>query len=122
MIRRPPRSTRTDTLFPYTTLFRSVAALIEQKAVGLELVGLAAVRGARQKAQCAVVAEQPRWHAVVETDIAGPLRGVLERRGVGDIHAEGIDEAGELGVDITARPGEMQRIAIAHHEIGREHV
>src|SRR3546814_6219036 len=26
MIRRPPRSTRTDTLFPYTTLFRSVDA------------------------------------------------------------------------------------------------
>src|SRR3546814_20538542 len=27
MIRRPPRSTRTDTLFPYTTLFRSLHAL-----------------------------------------------------------------------------------------------
>src|SRR3546814_1231254 len=27
MIRRPPRSTRTDTLFPYTTLFRSAAIL-----------------------------------------------------------------------------------------------
>src|SRR3546814_4135553 len=27
MIRRPPRSTRTDTLFPYTTLFRSELAL-----------------------------------------------------------------------------------------------
>src|SRR3546814_14778842 len=27
MIRRPPRSTRTDTLFPYTTLFRSQGAL-----------------------------------------------------------------------------------------------
>src|SRR3546814_12032498 len=27
MIRRPPRSTRTDTLFPYTTLFRSQAGL-----------------------------------------------------------------------------------------------
>src|SRR3546814_6257852 len=26
MIRRPPRSTRTDTLFPYTTLFRSLGA------------------------------------------------------------------------------------------------
>src|SRR3546814_5125849 len=26
MIRRPPRSTRTDTLFPYTTLFRSLTA------------------------------------------------------------------------------------------------
>src|SRR3546814_13276120 len=27
MIRRPPRSTRTDTLFPYTTLFRSLLTL-----------------------------------------------------------------------------------------------
>src|SRR3546814_20835631 len=27
MIRRPPRSTRTDTLFPYTTLFRSAGRL-----------------------------------------------------------------------------------------------
>src|SRR3546814_12037372 len=27
MIRRPPRSTRTDTLFPYTTLFRSVSQI-----------------------------------------------------------------------------------------------
>src|SRR3546814_11460775 len=26
MLRRPPRSTRTDTLFPYTTLFRSIRA------------------------------------------------------------------------------------------------
>src|SRR3546814_5763740 len=34
MIRRPPRSTRTDTLFPYTTLFRSksVTAVVELKA------------------------------------------------------------------------------------------
>src|SRR3546814_15291727 len=30
MIRRPPRSTRTDTLFPYTTLFRSHTMLHEQ--------------------------------------------------------------------------------------------
>src|SRR3546814_14850749 len=29
MIRRPPRSTRTDTLFPYTTLFRSPADVLE---------------------------------------------------------------------------------------------
>src|SRR3546814_15224141 len=28
MIRRPPRSTRTDTLFPYTTLFRSDAGFV----------------------------------------------------------------------------------------------
>src|SRR3546814_13023451 len=30
MIRRPPRSTRTDTLFPYTTLFRSPRAAPER--------------------------------------------------------------------------------------------
>src|SRR3546814_15555338 len=29
MIRRPPRSTRTDTLFPYTTLFRSLDVISE---------------------------------------------------------------------------------------------
>src|SRR3546814_19205144 len=29
MIRRPPRSTRTDTLFPYTTLFRSLLMFVE---------------------------------------------------------------------------------------------
>src|SRR3546814_15687005 len=33
MIRRPPRSTRTDTLFPYTTLFRS-AGQVAQRAGG----------------------------------------------------------------------------------------
>src|SRR3546814_13401630 len=31
MIRRPPRSTRTDTLFPYTTLFRSRSATLRAK-------------------------------------------------------------------------------------------
>src|SRR3546814_1528541 len=31
MLRRPPRSTRTDTLFPYTTLFRSWVYLIDRK-------------------------------------------------------------------------------------------
>src|SRR3546814_4201777 len=31
MIRRPPRSTRTDTLFPYTTLFRSLVVLLRER-------------------------------------------------------------------------------------------
>src|SRR3546814_12832119 len=31
MIRRPPRSTRTDTLFPYTTLFRSAWSMIADR-------------------------------------------------------------------------------------------
>src|SRR3546814_18674679 len=34
MIRRPPRSTRTDTLFPYTTLFRSLPLRVEKLDAG----------------------------------------------------------------------------------------
>src|SRR3546814_12408158 len=34
MIRRPPRSTRTDTLFPYTTLFRSAGENDERANIG----------------------------------------------------------------------------------------
>src|SRR3546814_13879126 len=44
MIRRPPRSTRTDTLFPYTTLFRSIT--VEQLR-GLVVHDLAQQRGDR---------------------------------------------------------------------------
>src|SRR3546814_14656444 len=35
MIRRPPRSTRTDTLFPYTTLFRSAPTYIDDAAAAV---------------------------------------------------------------------------------------
>src|SRR3546814_9733794 len=44
MLRRPPRSTRTDTLCPYTTLFRSVAA---QALGGVEVVAGAGDEGDR---------------------------------------------------------------------------
>src|SRR3546814_4482792 len=43
MIRRPPRSTRTDTLFPYTTLFRSLIGPSHNYA-GLSLGNLASAR------------------------------------------------------------------------------
>src|SRR3546814_9699919 len=41
MIRRPPRSTRTDTLFPYTTLFRSVDLAEAEADVRAKLSGKA---------------------------------------------------------------------------------
>src|SRR3546814_8687424 len=44
MIRRPPRSTRTDTLFPYTTLFRSpiyaVPKLLKKHGLKVQDIGL----------------------------------------------------------------------------------
>src|SRR3546814_6099659 len=45
MIRRPPRSTRTDTLFPYTTLFRSTGGP-EPRARGAGARGVGHRRGA----------------------------------------------------------------------------
>src|SRR3546814_19697119 len=41
MIRRPPRSTRTDTLFPYTTLFRSLDE--HQQAIAADALSIAQV-------------------------------------------------------------------------------
>src|SRR3546814_5210507 len=38
MIRRPPGSTRTDTLFPYTTLFRSAGIELRQRAESFQEV------------------------------------------------------------------------------------
>src|SRR3546814_14836892 len=42
MIRRPPRSTRTDTLFPYTTLFRSAADVVIVDEAEIEAIHLLA--------------------------------------------------------------------------------
>src|SRR3546814_14049945 len=54
MILRPPRSTRTDTLFPYTTLFRSarVFKLSMCRAAPAPVVGSAPSGGAERNGQC----------------------------------------------------------------------
>src|SRR3546814_3864134 len=50
MIRRPPRSTRTDTLFPYTTLFRSTLRQRHASATGRTLrLAYRAKGGARRE-------------------------------------------------------------------------
>src|SRR3546814_13680752 len=53
MIRRPPRATRTDTLFPYTTLFRSemVASTLAQADVALPVVAVHASVGKARRAE-----------------------------------------------------------------------
>src|SRR3546814_17659640 len=53
MIRRPPRSTRTDTLFPYTTLFRSKTARV--------------VREMLPKAHFATIYAKPAGRPLVDT-------------------------------------------------------
>src|SRR3546814_17152660 len=79
MIRRPPRSTRTDTLFPYTTLFRSEAGLLVEQ----ELVDRMAARQRRAQGVNEIAAD-PRQRAlddgrVVVAGLAPPLPCQCER-------------------------------------------
>src|SRR3546814_1730147 len=58
MIRRPPRSTRTDTLFPYTTLFRSNTTVTNTTRV--EIDTSTTVAGLNQLRQVLTTAERSR--------------------------------------------------------------
>src|SRR3546814_19103804 len=52
MIRRPPRSTRTDTLFPYTTLFRSAQPRVARSALSWKVPGRDRFRRANGRVGC----------------------------------------------------------------------
>src|SRR3546814_11237445 len=86
MIRRHPRSTRTDTLFPYTTLFRS---LTEQRAALVN--ALAAYQGARpQRDDITVIGFRP----------SGPPPRTRDSRG-----REGADRSAETLIPVGSMKG-----------------
>src|SRR3546814_8218730 len=60
MIRRPPRSTRTDTLFPYTTLFRSAPATSAVTAAAPEAPAVFGAQDAPD-ARVQLEATAPAW-------------------------------------------------------------
>src|SRR3546814_19010136 len=86
MIRRPPRSTRTDTLFPYTTLFRSIGI----RAFGFQhhVVRIMAIHRRAMKAWLGDVAEVVAPHHLERTELAAEralqplqqLRDLVEAR------------------------------------------
>src|SRR3546814_9632039 len=75
MIRRPPRSTRTDTLFPYTTLFRS-RRIIRQHRPRDRLAPQSLLK--RVKACCAAL--RPALVAAAHQQFAVQHSGYVERR------------------------------------------
>src|SRR3546814_19119065 len=85
MIRRPPRSTRTDTLFPYTTLFRSVGLTRARKRV---IVSFAANRRMHGSWAAAIpsrfVDELPKEHVEVESDTGVYGAAAASFGGMGD--------------------------------------
>src|SRR3546814_9447352 len=60
MIRRPPRSTRTDTLFPYTTLFRSNVDDLHDRAGSTRLVHM---HGELKSALCPACGQRTAWES-----------------------------------------------------------
>src|SRR3546814_2770111 len=118
MIRRPPRSTRTDTLFPYTTLFRSAASrdriggaghAVAAHGVGADLE--ADPRGLRRHQDRAVEGE------------AGDQLRLRRREVLAEQRAHGVaDEVRRR--DAAGADEIMQRLAERHEagQIGRAHV
>src|SRR3546814_21073470 len=86
MIRRPPRSTRTDTLFPYTTLFRSTldrereanAILTAENARLTEERG-ALMEGLRWYAEPHIYAPHPNGPAFDDRDLSWHARSALAK-------------------------------------------
>src|SRR3546814_14431833 len=92
MIRRPPGSTRTDTLFPYTTLFRSHADLKGVYALGTECCRL------RNKLQLVRIGANTRGVSAASL-IASRIRRI-KKRIVGET---------EAGFPIDNKPTEIGR-------------
>src|SRR3546814_21021532 len=95
MIRRPPRATRTDTLFPYTTLFRSEAEIeIAQEGDGR-------VAGAADEGRAAI-ADAARAHRLFG-EIAHPAPAIRPRFAADLIEQQRdrIDHARDLELPIT---------------------
>src|SRR3546814_5723291 len=102
MLRRPPRSTRTDTLFPYTTLFRSALLRAFEKALlrlAEQLVGdLGELR--RHDVLRLLQLCQPRLEGA---------RVGLERRKLGACAVALVAERDQFGAQPVDRPGALLR-------------
>src|SRR3546814_2040131 len=130
MIRRPPRSTRTDTLFPYTTLFRSARPRVDGEQVE-DLVVVAGLHAAVAHPAHLVEAEAavyPLERGIVALGEGVILARRLRRRRRGPLVLRGIavptetvrhhDEAlllGEVGHVAERHQGVLQQSGHAVH-------
>src|SRR3546814_19586391 len=117
MIRRPPRSTRTDTLFPYTTLFRSVGRTEPAKG---ERVLAIAVTGEPVDSVALHVFNNPHFSSLASPTRLGELLPNLRIVEEIQVPARALDEIiAELSVDDAAR---NLLVIDAPGQIGRAHV
>src|SRR3546814_3801824 len=101
MIRLPPNSTRTDTLFPYSTLFRSRAEALQPDLIALHRNGEIAPRELDAAAQAVAAIREVQRQAAPNAVREGPavISRVLDRRKVvGAIRVVGSRDGGAGGV------------------------
>src|SRR3546814_653908 len=122
MIRRTPRSTRTDTLFPYTTLFRSASSgrrrcsmysAIPRLSTSAPATAVAPASGSIQRARTAM----PRWgRASLADEIPDPqtldlwlaVNGVEKQRSNTSHMLFKVDELiADISQGITLEPGDI---------------
>src|SRR3546814_2646826 len=106
MIRRPPRSTRTDTLFPYTTLFRSLAATAKAASKLAQARNRLEDAARRADTRGWVMARRERTRHLIE------LGGLVQKAGLVELADD----------DRATLYGAMLELAGRVREIGRAHV
>src|SRR3546814_14265850 len=112
MIRRPPRSTRTYTLFPYTTLFRSPEAVVRVPLPAVDALGIEEQAGPRLPQELVDLAAD-----VAEIDVGG--------QGVGHVdagQAAGVDQHVRSVAVATERAGAVAQPALVPHHMRRAEI
>src|SRR3546814_16573428 len=119
MIRRPPRSTRTDTLFPYTTLFRSPA-----KAGKTTLLQSVAASITANNPEChlmvVLVEERPEEVTDFERSVKGEVisstfdRPSTDHTAVAELAIERAQRLVELAHDVVVLLDGLPTLALAH--------
>src|SRR3546814_10124997 len=122
MIRRPPRSTRTDTLFPYTTLFRSPSSCIANVPSSADCAGDAVPPAPASEAERVTPKRKPR---LVQDDGRPPRGGgglwgsfwawLAVAGAVGVLVALLTAALPQRSLDPTDRPPPVQSIGNTHH-------
>src|SRR3546814_16481749 len=121
MIRRPPKSTRTDTRFPYPTLFRSLTMRFLQVVVGLQTQPEALAGTQRQRHADGGVLGDP---TLAEDDFVDPARRYVHRARTRVLavsaRAEELPRKDFTGMDIGATNGvrrnSLHRFTYIHEE------
>src|SRR3546814_14317044 len=107
---RPPRSTRTDTLFPYTTLFRSALDAVQEKAAAIIQGKSGGETRPRNRNRGQLPAHLPRVEQIVEPESRMCPCGCGEMARIGEDVSERLDVIpAQFRVLVTRRPKDACR-------------